>query len=114
MEKRKRNILQNFDEHINKSERNSNKPPPTIQSYLQMVWLGTCYKVTYSAKTRRYPALGTGILRDSALLLLWTYMKLHLRVCLETAWHFENIENPGEAWVLRHCYTVDSPVLYLV
>jgi hypothetical protein len=41
-------------------------------------------------------------------------MKLHLRAFLETAWHFENTDRPGEAWVLRHYYAVGDPVLYLV
>jgi hypothetical protein len=97
-------------------ERNSNKCPPTIQSYLQMAWLGTCYKVIYSAKTRRYPELGTGILLDGTFLLLWAFMKLHLRGYRETAWHFENIERPCEAghYGTAHCYAVGDPIVCLV
>ena len=41
-------------------------------------------------------------------------MKSNLRLYRETAWHFEYIERPCEAWLLRHCYTVGDPMLYLV
>jgi len=40
-------------------------------------------------------------------------MKLNLRVYRENVWDFGNIERPGEAWLLRHCYSVGDPVLYL-
>jgi hypothetical protein len=48
MEKHTKMVFPNFDWHENKSGLLTGKPPPTLQCFLKILLLDTCYKFTCS------------------------------------------------------------------